>query len=483
MMTFVEYEQILKDAVSSGFAQLTTYGKSKENDPIYGITISDFSIPKDEKFNILIAGLHVGGERAALNAAIATIKFLLRKSSRKYLSKYAITLMPVINPYGCFRKNLDQYHKNSSGFDPYVGKWGQSFNYPSLSLTDKENEPELVAFLSAIDKIKPEVLLDWHGTNGKENELMRETLGASLSNHFIMPWATRLLNSMRKEVCKGNSAVFDLEEYLERIAAPNEFRQMFPNRVRPSNAVFYPDLYAYIKYHTLPIVMEIAQAETGYRALKGLMDYGYKVAPEYRNSLPVNHIGTDFGNLVVASYGTNPGQKRQSRCELQSKIDHMLPFYASPMYLGEMCAALALGPSGIKEMVGTIPLREMQNYPIKSFPVSIVNQEKVLYDNLTNAQSKMLLPLLANINYDDSKVKDIENIQNGLTLQMFIPIGRKRSISMTKVLLNGQELLESSSFGYQLIKGSDAWHLFINLPPKYTKNTKIYHIYANYQVK
>ena len=112
-MTFIEYEQILKDAVSTGFAQLTTYGKSKENDPIYGITISDFSIPKDEKFNILIAGLHVGGERAALNAAIATIKFLLRKSSRKYLSKYAITLMPVINPYGCFRKNLDQYHKNS----------------------------------------------------------------------------------------------------------------------------------------------------------------------------------------------------------------------------------------------------------------------------------------------------------------------------------------------------------------------------------
>ena len=478
-MNFEEYEIFLKKAADTPFGRLKVAGRSAENDPVYALTISDFSVSEDEKFNILIAGLHVGGERAALFAAIETIRFLLRKSSQKYLKKFAVTLMPSVNPYGCFRTDIDQYHNNSAGFDPYVGKWGKSFNYPDLTLADEENEPELAAFLKVVDEIKPEILLDWHGANGHAGETMRETLGASLSNHFIMPWATRLLDAMRKEINRGNSAVFDLEEYLERIPAPLEYRQMFPNQVRPSNAVFYPDLYAYFKYHTMPVVMEIGQAETGWRALKGLMDYAFKLPSEYRGSMPVDRIGTDFGNLAVASYGQNCGMRRRSRAELQSKANSFMTFYVSPMYLGELGAGLALGKKGIHRMCGDIPLRETAKHHISKYPAAELPDSKNIKDYCKNCKGKMFLPLLANTAYLND-IADVEMLQNGVTLQLFIPVSHRRTVKMTKVLLNGKELEESAIFGYELVRGSDGWHLFLNIPPEITSSETIYHILANY---
>lgn len=481
-MKYEEYEKFLKKIAETPYGRLKIAGYSREKDAVYALTISDFSVPDDEKFNILIAGLHVGGEFAAFSAAVETIKFLMRKSSLKYLKKFAVTLMPAVNPYGCFRKNIAQYHNNSAGFDPYVGKWGKSFNYPDLTPADAENEPELAAFLKVVDEIKPEILLDWHGANGRPGETMRETLGASLSNHFIMPWATRMLAAMRKEINKGSSAVFDLEEYLERIPAPAEYRQMFPNQVRPSNAVFYPDMYAYFKYHTLPVVMEIGQKETGWRALKGLMDYALKLPPEYRGSLPVDHIGTDFGNLVVASYGHNPGMRRRSRVELWSNANKFMTFYATPMYLGELGAGLVLGNAGVRRMAGDIQLREMAEHHISEFPVEKLPYHKNIEKYCKKCKAEMFLPLLANSAYSECP-GDIENFQNGVTLQLFIPVGHRKNVHMTKVLLNGMELEESAIYGYELVRGSDGWHLFINLPPEFTVGENMYHILADYDLK
>ena len=481
-MYISDYEEHLRRAVATGCAELEIAGRTRENDPVYALTVTDFDIPDDEKFHILIAGLHVGGERSALLAAAATLDWLLRKSSRRYLRKFAVTLMPAVNPYGCFRTDIDQYHNNSSGFDPYVGQWGKSFNYPELTLTDPEHEPELAAFCRVIDTIHPEILLDWHGANGKPGETMRETLGASLSNHFIMPWGTRLLSAMRKEICKGSSAVFDLEEYLERIPAPPEFRAMFPNWVRPSNAIFYPDLYAYMKYHTMPVVMEIGVPETGWRAVKGLMDYAMKLPPEYRGSLPVDHVGTDFGNLVAASYGSTPGMRRRSRVELRSKANGFMPFHASSMHLGELCTGLALGDSGLRRMIGDMPLHEVSRHHISEFPSGDFPGQEALRRALKNYRFTTLHPLLANTDFQCDGLGDVEPFQNGVTLQLFIPVGHRRTLKMTEVLLNGVPLPESGADGYELVRGSDGWHLFLNLPPERTRRADLFFVLAKYDM-
>ena len=472
------YENLMRKAASSGFGRLEIPGKSVEGDPVYALTLSDFSVEDDLKFHILIAGLHVGGERAALLAFRDAIRFLLRKSSRKYLERFAITLMPVVNPYGCFRKTEDQYHLNSSGYDMYTGRHGKSFHYPELSLVDPEHEPELAAFCKVIDQVKPEILLDWHGASGLPGTTMRETLGASLSNHLITPWGTRLLAAMRQEVCKGKSAVFDLEEYLERIPAPPEYRAMYPSRVRPSNAVFYPDLYATIRYHAMPIVMEIGQAETGWRALKGLMDYALNPPPEYRGSLPVDHVGVDFGAIVASSHGKTPGERRRSRCELQEKSPSFLTFYLTPMRIGEVGAALVLGNSGKQIMAGDLLLREMARHAASEFPAGEPACRRKLFGKLS--EQSRLLPLLANTNYSED-IPDCGTLQEGICLQFFLPVGHRRNLRITECLLNGEKMAEGEEDGYELVRGSDGWHLFLNLSPKRTRHERLFHVLVHYE--
>ena len=94
----------------------------------------------------------------------------------------------------------------------------------------------------------------------------------------------------------------------------------------------------------------------------------------------------------------------------------------------------------------------------------------------------MFLPLLANSNYIDKNIPEVEPFIYGVTLQMFIPIGHRRTLQMNTVLVNGEELAESPVNGYELIRGTDGWHLFLNLPPERTCRENIYHILARYDI-
>ena len=338
-------------ADSSPYAKLDVPGVTLENDPVCRLRISDFNVPDDAKFHILVAGLHVGGEHAALHAALYAIEYLLSPEAETYLKRYVVTFLPCVNPYGCFRQDADQYHANSRNVDPYTAGRGECFNLESLTLTHPEDAPEIAAFCRVIDEEQPEILLDWHGANRRfAGENMRGTIGASLSNHMLMPWATRLLQAMRAEVCRGNTAVFDLEEYLQRIPAGLEFKAKLPGRFRPSREWFFTDHYAYVKYHALPVVFEIGCEETGVLGLKGLLDFGMNLPPEAAGSLPVDHTYTEFGNLTVAAYGGTPGEKRRSRAELWAAAPCMRTRMLSPNYNGRIAVALTIGVQGARRL-------------------------------------------------------------------------------------------------------------------------------------
>jgi len=468
-------DQLIRWSEESPFARLETIGESKEHDAVFALTVTDFAVPDDEKFHILISGLHVGGERSALNAAMTAIGKLLTAPFRKYLTHYALIFTPSVNPYGCFRRTEDQYHENTSGFDAYTADFGECWNLPEMTLKTPERAPELLAWMRFVDKIKPEILLDWHGANGNEGESMCETIGAAMSNHLIMPWGTRLLDAMRREICRGKTAVFDLGEYLERIAAPEEIRTLFPNHFRPSTAMFYPDMYPYIKCHTMPIVMEIGQDETGWRAIKGLMDYGLKLPPEMHGGLPVDHVGVDFGNIVIGSYGTNPGQRRISRCEIQAKMNSFVTFLQYPTRLGKIGVALTIGFKGLKQLIGDIPIAELTQHPADVFPADTACRCAVSQ----NVPGDKLAPLFHNPEAENPP--ETELLQNGVRLQMFIPIGHRVRLAAEEICLNGKPLKASPTDGYELIAGSDGWHLFINVPPVKSRRLAIYHIQAKYK--
>ena len=159
-----------------------------------------------------------------------------------------------------------------------------------------------------------------------------------------------------------------------------------------------------------------------------------------------------------------------------------MPFYACSMYVGELCVGLALGDKGIKQMSGDIPVREMQNHHASEFPAGDFSGKEKIHSLMKNYQCTMLLPLLANTSYKTDGMGDIEPFENGVTLQLFIPIGHRRTLQMSEVMLNGEELSPSVTDGYELVCGSDGWHLFLNLPPKRTAGTFIYHVAAKYEI-
>ena len=159
-----------------------------------------------------------------------------------------------------------------------------------------------------------------------------------------------------------------------------------------------------------------------------------------------------------------------------------MTFYATPMYLGELGAGLVLGNAGVRRMAGDMQLREMAEHHISEFPFEKLPYHKNIEKYCKKCKAEMFLPLLANSAYSECP-GDIENFQNGVTLQLFIPVGHRRTVKMSKVLLNGKELEESAIYGYELVRGSDGWHLFINLPPEFTVGENMYHILADYDLK
>lgn len=467
------------DAASSRCARLDILGHTLEGDPLCRLRVSNFDVPDDEKFHIVVAGLHVGGEHAALHAMLHTIEYLLSAGAAHYRNRYVVSFLPCLNPYGCFCKDIDQYHTNSRGVDPYTAGRGDCFDLETLTLKRPEDAPEIAAFCQAIDEERPEVLLDWHGASRRfAGEMMRSTVGASLSNHLLMPWATRLLQAMRAEICKGNAAVFDLEEYFQRIPAGPEFKAKFPGRFRPSREWFFTDHYAYAKYHTLPIVFEIGCEEIGAMGLKGLLDFGLNLPPEAAGSLPVDHAYTEFGNLTVAAYGCVPGEKRRSRTELWAAAPWMRTRLLNPVCVGRIGVALTLGISGERRL--------------RNAGDSWGQDSQTLFRDLSSTPDfdfdAMRMFLAQGPEQRFSVVCDLPDLnsdpihlpQHGLVLSSYIPVGPSRNVYVEEVRLNGFPLQENSRDGYELIRGTDGYHLRTNVPPDLSRRLDLYVVTVHY---
>ena len=84
---------------------------------------------------------------------------------------------------------------------------------------------------------------------------------------------------------------------------------------------------------------------------------------------------------------------------------------------------------------------------------------------------------------DADALPRMESPRLGMTLQMFLPIGHRKELNVRKLLLNGKEMPLSKDHGYELRRGSDGWHVFVNLPPEVTKKEKLFCIIVSYEIK
>lgn len=478
------YLAALKSCSQNPSASFDILGYTREGDPLCRLRMTDFSVADEEKFHLVFAGLHVGGEHAALHGMLSLIEFLLTAEAAKYLKKVVLTFLPVLNPYGCFRKDQDQYHLTGAGTDPYTANHGDCFDWDRLLLRDPGNNPELAAFCKVMDEEKPEVLFDMHGCNRRySGQNMRGTIGCALSNQILCPWSNRFLDGLRSGVASGHTAVYDLEENLQRISVSHAMQQQFPHRFRPSWEYAYTDLYPYLKYHTMPIVWEVGCEETVIDAVRGMLEFCMKLPTEWHGSLPVDHVLADFGNLTVNSYGVFPGQRRRSRVELWSKLESLRTGYASPVYNGFHFVTMTVGKAGVAQLVEGTPFDFSKGIPLSVLAEGRQDTEVVQWSVIrrflqqVGDSDQMLYPM----RHDNAEQMPAQaKLENGVTLRSHLPYSAHCKLTMKSIHLNGFSLACDPVDGYELLQAPDGWHLFVNIPPEKSKQSSLYILAAEY---
>lgn len=459
-------------------ARLSELGKTHEGDPIYRMTVTDFSVPEDQKFNIVITTNHSGAERSGLHAAMAALEYLLSPEAAKYRSRFTISVIPCANPYGFFRSETPL---NSRKIDPYAAGRGSHWDIRALTPKKPEDTPELMAFIKLLDETTPELLLDWHGVGRLvPGEIMTQYVGSAGSNHVFKPWADDLVNAAATGARRGNTAVFQLERELQRLVSVREPREAFPQRFRDSGDYFYSDLYPYLKYHTLPIMFEIGYEEMAVNALTGLLDYGMNPPPELNNSLPVDNIITDWSGFMIQSYGSTPGEKRRSRVELWSKAPEFRTYSLYPSTTYHIGKVITFGKAGLEQL-----LEGRDN--AYSFNLA----RSAIFENRTSDAAfdweaiRQFIRLGPEVNLAYSMMELREPgtpspIEHGITFAQDIQISPARQVEMLDVRVNGQPLRQDSRDGWELIKHPGGHRLLIHVPPEKSSKLGMFILTAGY---
>jgi hypothetical protein len=323
-LTAPEYKATLRhwQAKHPQFLTLESAGRSREDDNLHLLKITDPKVDDADKQIALITALHGGPERSGTTTAMHLIEWLLGDDPEAIETRrrQIVLLIPIINPYAYFK--TDRFG-TSVGIDPYTGGGPQNWDLKNLTYKAAKEVPEVKAFLDVVDRFRPEVHLDLHGTGLQEysveqlgdrqryaGQTMIEITGSAYSNYALRPWDWRVTEAM---IAAGDAAGYPSDRFeadAQRAywgPAMNAVTQ-FTWRGRPN---FYTAQYAYAKYHTMIAALEVGWEKSGLARTKGLLRIGNNTWPT-RNQpgYPVDRLRTFIGHYVTA-YGKTAAQRQQ----------------------------------------------------------------------------------------------------------------------------------------------------------------------------
>ncbi|NRA37319.1 MAG: succinylglutamate desuccinylase/aspartoacylase family protein [Planctomycetes bacterium] len=129
-----------------GYAKMNKLGASTEGRIIYSMTMTDPKAAAKDKQHVIIVGGRHGNEESGRLIALKLMDYLVTAAGRKHLKKQKIVILPNGNPDGCER---DIYHT------PAGVNVAQDYQ-------EKKPITETLAFLKAIEPLRPELMIDLH---------------------------------------------------------------------------------------------------------------------------------------------------------------------------------------------------------------------------------------------------------------------------------------------------------------------------------
>lgn len=419
---------------------LEIIGKSGSH-PILAAFFTDPAYKDEEKEIALITAQHSGMEITGMNTVLSLGNYLASGASeaREILRKQLVVLVPCSNPYSYEKQSGDYQFRNEFGIDEYVALGCEGVKEP-------EKAPAAVAIQALIDRLCPELLLDFHGV-WFEKQTTVETLGYSA---FMMNRMhdRRFCDEVQQAAADKGYAVFS-EDWMQKTIPSDELclSTKYRRRFRSGAKGGVSTVYAYLHYHTLSATAEVSWEESGFiRALKALQ-LGCK-------GYPVNTIDCPIGHHSLCVGGDTAARRRENRVRLWQNADKISTGLILPEWIGV---------AGL--LISTSKDRMSRLFAEKSSGVSV----DVLLEMLEHELSMDTTGLKAFFDEHPNQCIALENLQenseamsmSGMCLSIAVPFS---DAVPKKVLLNGRTLLPQE---YTTHIVENMFYVNITLPEDY----------------
>ncbi|MFN2352803.1 MAG: M14 family zinc carboxypeptidase, partial [Kiritimatiellia bacterium] len=312
---FEEIESYLQSLShrETGRATLAVEGRSPQDRPVYSISLTDPDAPAEDKQNVLLSCVH-SSERSAVAVLFAVMDWLLSSDSaaEEVMRRQRIICLPMVNPDGYVAGKLGLNQKARDGI-LYNGWDAKGVSKPG-------DAPEAVSLQRVIDRWQPDMYADVHGISlNCENQLMMESSASSPSRITNRPYRQQIARLMDQAALEGGFPS-DFQEDDREVLFGDRSIDLIKTKLWPGRAGWSPGLYAYDRYHTLHVLMEITWQRSGLLRFQRLLRIGNEQwdgepCPGYPN-----RVAFAAGMYqMIAAYGRNDGQRRASRVELWNR--------------------------------------------------------------------------------------------------------------------------------------------------------------------
>ena len=352
----------------------------------------------------------------------------LNEESVEILSKQKIILVPCANLYSYSKMDEAYQFKNEAGICEYSAAFNKNLE------VDKEIAPAAYALKEIIDEYKPELLIDAHGLWYKYSGCM-EVTGSYSFARLNACYDKSFVDQMNNAARKKGYAIVD-EDYQQTIPPTNADVCAKPEnfyKFRNGSPSIVLGAYAYIKYHTFNINLEVTYEESGLIRIIEALKLGCNpicATPNY--GYPVRVLKSPMCTESIVCSGSNAKERRESRVELWNQTDKLGYALFAPQLHGLQTIMISINHSKAYETFGHGGFFKVDNF-LDSLENAGYKTDKIrkIYGEVASQ---------CHIEGTWNNVGDKADIKHGLNIRFALPF---YDAKIETIILNNEELKEN----------------------------------------
>lgn len=453
--------QILK-TLAEKFPRFVRYyeaGRSTENRPVHMAVITDFDVSADNKSHVVFSGAEHGQERNAAQVILETVSWLLSgdDEAAEILKHQKITVIPVVNAdgyeYGSFA--------NVNGVNLFA-------DY-SFDGTPTQAESKILA--KVLNENMPELFVSVHGHLLDETRIrLTESTGIAFTTRTTRCFCRELVENVNKAAEAAGFPQDRGEEDSQRLlplipGVPEHSFEAF-DREKCTSA-----LWAYHKFHSLAMSMEVAYVASGVIRLKEFLRNGMKYW--FGETVPTYPawICSRANHLFLTSAGETLAQRRINRVKLWQNNVQTTMFANTPDLLGIFFGGAAFTFSMMRK------LHEISPSPYKIAPsmmtlLELLQSEKCFDMELSERDRLFLAETSAAYNIEPCAIFRRDEVDGDIPDAVRLIFRLPQDAQLVDCRINGKKYNAGlHSYG--------AWQ-FINFDAEIKKEFPLINVFINY---